>query len=70
MYASFEKIVNRISMLITKINYAAGNCKFFQCHCIIMNVLDHQIVRIGQNGDKSYIMKTCLKYNRKFCIPD
>lgn len=48
MYASFEKIVNRISMMIRKINYAAGNCKFFQCHCIIMNVLDHQIVRIGQ----------------------
>lgn len=65
MYASFEKIVNRISMLITKfnylINYAAGNCNFFQCHCIIMNVLDHKIVRILQNDDKYNIMKICLK---------
>lgn len=64
MYASFEKIVNRISMLITKFNYLITLQEiaiFFQCHCIIMNVLDHKIVRILQNDDKYNIMKICLK---------
>lgn len=55
MYASFEKIVNRISTLITKFNY------LITLQEIAMNVLDHKIVRILQNDDKYNIMKICLK---------
>lgn len=65
MYASFEKIVNRISMLITKFNYLITLQEiaifFSVINCIIMNVLDHKIVRILQNDDKYNIMKICLK---------
>lgn len=64
MYASFEKIVNRISMLITKFNYLITLQEiaiFFSVIVLNMNVLDHKIVKILQNVDKYNIMKICLK---------
>lgn len=50
MYVSFEKIVNRIFMLIIKFNYLIMLQEivifFSVINCIIMNVFDYKIVRI------------------------